>query len=218
MATLQIPDEDLPAIKILAGLPDSDFDSLEKALTSASPSLSPKSFSVNVKAKLPSFEPRRLNAVILVLFNLYAVMERQNLNADTLAREIARAAFEADKTIDQKLEPRLNRLFTQNETFRIMVKAADVSSEHERGYCRSRILSEIRPIFSDSTEKISAAVVEHSLQIGFHDAVDGDHKEIYFSLDDKDLEELLGTIQRAQKKAVALKALLKSASVLQIER
>jgi hypothetical protein len=88
-----------------------------------------------------------------------------------------------------------------------------VSAEYKNLFCSSRILSDIRPVFTNTPESVSAAIVVHNLQIGFHDGASGDHKEIYITLDDDDLLEIKETVERAQKKGVAMKVFLKNSKV-----
>ena len=90
-------------------------------------------------------------------------------------------------------------------------------TENDRIFCGARILSDIRPVFTDSLESASAAVIIHNLQIGFHDSGTGVHKEFYVALDNQDIQKLKEIILRAEKKTQALKAILNKSSVPYLE-
>ena len=86
-------------------------------------------------------------------------------------------------------------------------------TEHAHVFCNARILSDIRPVFAESADSASAAVVIHNLQIGFHEGGTGPHKEFYVALDTGDLRKLKELIVRAEKKDIALQTMLKSSNV-----
>ena len=96
-------------------------------------------------------------------------------------------------------------------------KADDLRAEVERNYCDARILTDLRAGFRKTVDDSpSMMVVLHNLRIGYHDDR-GDHREFYVSLDAKDLRNLQEAIERAQKKSVALKNLVKSANIAVVE-
>ena len=104
-------------------------------------------------------------------------------------------------------EKRLNKLLS--------VKSLLISSKVERlrlDYAATlhdaKILSDIRPIFDKPDERPVGCAISHTLEIEYHES--GEHKEFYVVLDDEDLQKMKRIVQRAEAKAVSLKALLKN--------
>ena len=71
-------------------------------------------------------------------------------------------------------------------------------------------MSDIRPVFAGSPGDTAGALIIHNLNISYHNG--SRHKEFYVALDSDELDELKQVIERAQKKAVSLKLLLKKSS------
>jgi hypothetical protein len=87
----------------------------------------------------------------------------------------------------------------------------NVLTAHERIFLTARIFSDIRPVFGDSIESASAAVVVHNLKI----TVRRNEKEedIFIALDNNDLRELKEVVDRAEKKTKALASILEKSHV-----
>lgn len=85
------------------------------------------------------------------------------------------------------------------DAFRIVAKAIDLSYEYANLYRKGRILTDIRPLFSEDAGTVDGAVVSFTLRIRY-DSVDGDH-ELSIAMDDSDVRELARTCKRALDKA-----------------
>jgi hypothetical protein len=219
MALFQIPKQDLPAFLAITGFDDGSFSGMSKAFAESQPSLHRKKYISQLAAKVPKSTQKDILVICTALFSLYALMAENGISASNLSSEIAQAVKETpegSRLSGDKIEilkRRLASLLSFEDSFNIMVKAVNVRNEYERTFCNSRILSDIRPVFTKTTDSFSAAIVVHNLQIGFHEGATGEHNEIYVSLDDDHLLELKETIERAQKKSAALKAILKTSKV-----
>lgn len=77
---------------------------------------------------------------------------------------------------------------------------ARVVLEDGNSYCRSRILTDIRPVFGrDANEAPIGAVIVHHLTLSYHK--DGLETEgVSVSLSEKDIEQFIETLRRAQQK------------------
>jgi len=220
MAALKIPAGDFPAFVLIARIDDNSFDSLREAIAQSEPSLSRSKFLSKLKAKLSNRTFEEISQITNALFSLYGLKESREITPAELADLISisakadqKFALEFAGTKGEVLKDRLASLLSLDESFGLMVKALNISSEYENSYCRSRILTDIRPVFSGSPDSISGAVVVHNLQLGFHDGASGDHKEIYLALNDADLFKLKETIERAEKKSLSIKLFLNNSRV-----
>ena len=212
--TIEIPDEALDDLKKVVEPNDATFDSLLTAIRETPPTLSPRQFPRKVAQRFRDLAEHDLQAILRVAFNLtiLKVQRSMPLPPEELARGVANSSavsessgFSAEQK--KKLSERLTRLLGLDSVV-VTAKAADVMTEHERVFCHARILSDIRPVFADGPEAPSAAVIVHNLQVGFRH--EGRHSEIYVALDADDLKTLKGVIERAEKKAAALEAVLKT--------
>jgi hypothetical protein len=80
-------------------------------------------------------------------------------------------------------------------------------------YCRSRVLTDVRPVFgTEITENPKAAMVVHHLALSYHGS-GLEVSDVLVSLDSDDIEDLIGTLQRAQMKQKRLQSLLTEAKV-----
>jgi hypothetical protein len=103
------------------------------------------------------------------------------------------------------LDQRVSEL-ADNDVVRLVAKAADIVSDNKTNFQDARIISEIRPVFSDADEIPKAAVVVHNCKIVHYE--DFASKEFYFTLETKDLVVLRAVVDRALKKAEQLEKML----------
>ncbi len=223
MASIRIPKEDLPILKKISELDESQFSSLISALGETDATLTPKRFIQNISKKLTTIQRSELEDVLRVTFVLYWMKERLKESSKELAESVCKSVAESASKDCQLpsaklklLSNRLQKLLDFNSVA-VTSKALDVMTEHQRVFCKARILSDIRPVFAGSLESASAAVIIHNLQIGFHDSGTGKHEEFYVSLDTSDIQILKKVIERAEKKTVALQSIRNKSSIPYLE-
>ena len=100
-----------------------------------------------------------------------------------------------------------------SKPLRLLGKAVDMGSEHDRLLLGARILTDLRPIFGDDVaETPEGALLSHTLKFEFvHD--EGSLGNFYIALDEEDLETLDGLVRRAKQKAASLKSTLEAAGL-----
>lgn len=82
----------------------------------------------------------------------------------------------------------------------VTAKALQVAGDHQRLFCSARILSDLRPVFSDALE-VSGSVIIHQLKVAYHEhGLEEGTGEIYMSVDRRDLLRLKATVDRALQK------------------
>lgn len=220
VASVNIPEQALPDLKRIAEFDDALFDSLLKAIGDTAPTLTKAQFSRALAAKVATADDEDIQAVLRTAFALYAIKERVGITSQELSEAVT--SSEAASSPELQLAPdakdrlrhRLALLLGFDGTLGVSAKALDVMTDHERIFCKARILSDIRPVFTDQLESASAMII-HTLQIGFHQ--DGEHHDYYFALDTDDIQKLKGIIDRAERKTVALQSILKKAEVRYLE-
>jgi len=89
------------------------------------------------------------------------------------------------------------------ESVSIAAKALDVSYEYANVLQYSRIMTDIRPIFSEEADEIEGAVVSFTMRMNYFNA--GERKSVSIALDATDLEILAYQCHRALVKAETAK-------------
>jgi len=106
----------------------------------------------------------------------------------------------------------LNSILQLDENIGIIAKSKYLALDHSNIYQRSRIYTDIRPIFTRDIEKIKpTALIYHNLKISYIKKARGDY--IFLVLDYKDLVELKKIIERAMKKEKGLQSFLKEKNI-----
>ena len=105
---------------------------------------------------------------------------------DLTASEVAEAVSNASSEIDSKefqmtgekrevLSARLKLLLELDKSIGPTAKAWDIFTKHQRTYCSSRILTDVRPIFTGENPEVSGSVIVHTLALTHHE--NGEHQE-----------------------------------------
>lgn len=220
MPSIKIPEEAISDLRIIAEIDDALFASLLSVFRETAPTLRRRQFEDAVATKVAHVSRADLHAVLTTVFFLYSLRERGNFSAETISEAVI-ASLSEDRTQDfspehvTRLQAHLQALLSLDKSLGVTAKALDVLTEHEKTFCKARILSDIRPVFSVNTKEASAAVIVHNLQLGFHK--NGEHEDIYIALDTEDVQKLREVLERAEEKAVALKALVTKAELPYLE-
>ena len=95
----------------------------------------------------------------------------------------------------------------------LATKAIDVSYDCDNLLRRSRILTDVRPIFSDDAADIDGAIVAHTLRLRYDSA--GNDNELSLAMDATDLRKLILQCERALlKEQTSRKQLIERADVI----
>jgi hypothetical protein len=93
-------------------------------------------------------------------------------------------------------------------------KGYSLMREHSNVFLSSRIITDIRPVFNLELEsEPKAGLIIHKLHLHYQSDREGDHKDIFLSLDSTDLKILKDALTRAEKKEIALQTILKKAEI-----
>src|SRR6266496_699761 len=211
---IEIPNEALDDLKKIIELDDRIFESLLSAIGQTEPTLTSRQFTKKVVEKVQGLAEIDLQSILRAVFIFYSIGQRpeRSIAPQELAEGVTNSSA-VSKSADfppekkKKLSDRLTRLLQINGALSVTSKAIDVMTEHDRVFCGARILSDIRPVFSETLENAAAAVIIHNLEIGYHQ--DGTHHDFYVALDTEDIQKLKQVIDRAEKKTIALKSILK---------
>lgn len=218
----RIPEKYWPGFKALMSLDDESRQQLFLALDEANPTLDIKGYADQIGSKVRKISQADIGQIIITIVSLYIRLDRRGEAVEELIADLLEAirsteslAALAAHNLDE-FGQYLKRLLVLNGKLSIVSKAAGILSDHERAYCDSRILTDIRPVFgSDITVTPSASLIVHMLKIGYHEG--GVHKEFYVALDTADIRELQEVLDRASEKAETLKDFIAKTDLLYLE-
>jgi hypothetical protein len=109
-----------------------------------------------------------------------------------------------------RLDPLLHNLVA-SRSIKLLTNAIDLSYEYAHLYRRARIITDIRPLFSDDASVVEASVISFTLRLKFQ-SVDGE-RELSIAMDEADVRQLMEQCSRAQTKAVTSRELMRRSNV-----
>jgi hypothetical protein len=209
---LEIPKEETKSIAKLKALSNASLERFVTVLNAAAPISDPDEMAASVAKQLPSMPIDALAAMLQSLYKLYQIREISGVEPSRFLRDFIDAA----RTNEQlKINPKelvrfesIMKRLMDIEPLKIVAKAFRLQRDGERLFCTAKVLSDIRPVFSeDPTSAPRGAVLTHTLNLGYHEG--RGHREFHVILDSRDLEELSDVIARAQAKDKTLRETLK---------
>jgi hypothetical protein len=219
LGKLRIPDRFKPGLQLLAKIPSTSY---EEILTAGSHA--PSTFATNrelaawIASEVPSLPEADVAKIIGSLTSLYRLRLRDDVSSSKLAADVAIAASEFIANLGPEFEKRLATLLPLQFLNVTSVKAKELQIQGEKTLCDSKILTDIRPVFGESVgESPDAAIIIHTLKLGFHDSGSPSHRDIYISLDSDDISSLKKALERAEEKERSLRLVLEQAKIQLID-
>jgi len=204
MTKYNIPARYKHAFEIFLKLNQKTITKFIYELENAPKGLLPDELSKTLSKKL-DLDEIELEALIDMVFSLFGFKERYEIELKEFANGIVEALKHTKNKnlkIDENTYNRLIEVLSASGNFIITLKATDMLKERERLIMDSRIITDIRPIFNESSEVVGSIVI-HNLNINY---TEGEiTKEIYFALDKSDLKLLKENIQKAEIEEKAIK-------------
>jgi len=213
---LMIPKEYALGVAALSALSDSEVSGLTHVLSEIPKTARlRKEITDFVKGELPDFRPSKIDELVRALHSLYQARGIMDISLDRFVDELADAMTSSGISGTESVAADRDRFvrnmheFLDIEALSFLAKAHTLQSEHERLFHDAKIITDLRPVFHEPDEAPVDMILEYILKIAFHDG-SRRHREIYMAMDANDIERLKKAIERAEKKAASLKALLDS--------
>jgi hypothetical protein len=146
------------------------------------------------------------------LASLQLAVKQFNLNETDVAESLVPAS---DEEQPANLWPLLS-----TAAVRRFAKAIDLRNAYEKILSASRVISDIRPVFSDDGDVpaiVDAAMVNHTLKLTYFPGERGLPGEIHIAVDATDLKNLREQIDRALDKERAARALIEEGGAVVLE-
>lgn len=219
LASLKIPDRYRQGVLLLAKMPDEAFNELLSALTKAPERMTTiRELSIWVGPEASHTSKSDVAKILDALTSLYRLQKRVGFPVSKIARDAADDVHECDQDLRDRLQGRLAQVLVFETLSVASAKARELQTDRDKIFCDAKILTDIRPIFGEAVgETPEAAIIVHTIKLGFHDSGSASHKEIYIALDAGDISTLKKILERAEQKEKVLGSMLSLASVKQIE-
>jgi hypothetical protein len=194
---LNIPKEDFESLIELLNLSDNEFNSIVEDIKKISIDLDFKSIESRLKDITSNYK---------VILGLYFTFCKFDIPEEKFSQQLldyynSKIGVESS---NEEIKDRLLKIFKKDNPIRVAVKSRILISEVSSLYHESRILTDIRPVFSSNEENdVIGKVILSNLKISYRKA--DVFKEFFVTLEEEDLKELKNTVDRAIEKTKQLK-------------
>jgi len=184
----------------------------ERLRNAATRPIRPKELHREVVEVLGPNKSDAANKLMRPLLALQAIIRQRRLQPDE-AIEAVRLALQATdppwerEQLDRwgQVEPAFKQLLT-SPAVRLVSITLDLMYEHENLLQSVRVVTDIRPVYTEDADRIEGSVVSHTLRLRY-DSTEGDHS-ISIAMDEADIRELERQCKRALLKAQTARALM----------
>jgi hypothetical protein len=197
----------------LRDLSEAEFNALKKGLEEASPFAGSSGLTAQASSG-SGLEKESVQAIVLVVLSLYAQLKFHGWTIGDLAtgvsssEDLPLAADEGPEEVDMaaRLADRLKVLLGLQSVV-TTARALDLLTENEHLFHSARVLTDIRPVFSDDPKEApKGALVTETLKVEYFD--EGTINSLYLALSRAELQNLRDTVDRALAKSDTVHDLL----------
>lgn len=204
----------LADIKRLCSLETSVLDRVKGRLELLSqPLMKPQQLLAEVSKEIDSQDAEKL---VRQLLALQGIVRQSGLSVDEVFNGVKKAIEQQGGEVELsvgdwgRIEPVLKSLVNLKGV-RIAATAIELAYDYANLLKRTKILTDIRPLYDEPADAIEGAVVSYTLRLRY-DSADNDH-ELSIALDENDIKVLMKQCERALKKAATARALLTKCNV-----
>jgi hypothetical protein len=199
VATFHIPDDDREGFAALRDLADDSFNQTLLAFENNESDYS----------SIKNVTPQQIERLFDTVTSANFVRASADVPLDKFVDDVCESLVDSEpaffqQTDEKKFRERASRIFSVENLF-IYAKALILRNEHERQFCRARIFSDIRPVYSDDPKAHpSAVVITHTLKIEYHGA-GGKLHELHLGISPESIAKLADVLTRAKDKNESLR-------------
>jgi hypothetical protein len=157
-------------------------------------------------------KPDAAHRILRTLLSLQAIIRQRRLTADEVVEAVRQGLEASDPRWEaaemerwRSVEPSFKELLVA-PVVRLVSATLDLMYEYQNLLQSARVITDIRPVFSEDAARIEGSVVSHTLRIRY-DSTEGDHS-ISIAMDESDIRELQKQCQRALLKAQTARSLM----------
>lgn len=214
--TINIPQEHIEKIKFYFNLSEEYKNNIVNTINSISLGISPNIILEKLIANIPSLSHDELEDILQIYFSLSGTRDHLNLSQNDFSI-ILKNTFEKfyDKDLESidELINSLNKLL-ENNVAANNAKLLSSYAENDKNYIDSKLTQDIRPVFNHTNELI-ASIIINNLKITYND--NNEEKDIYITLDRKDIEDLINKLELSLSKINSLTNNFENLKIVEIK-
>lgn len=161
-----------------------------------------------------------LKEIVTSIKSILTLIEKDDIKPEDIANDIF-SLIESDKAENIKYDNESKDDFIykitsliQNKCLGLTSKASEVLTANQNNFISAKIITDIRPIFSDdATQSPRVVSIVHDLKLHYEDSQCSEHKDIYISLDINEINILTDLLKRAVEKEKSIIDMLKDTSI-----
>lgn len=215
---ISIPRHELPNLRILANIAPGILQELSRALSEKPPSLNVDRLSVSA-AEASGIEPNVAQTVMRLLWRWAMVQRRLDLNANDLLTCLTSSLDElpeddwndSDRRAWSQISGELQQMLSLDTAITSGAKAMELLIDQQLILCKSRVITDMRPVFDDLAENLDGIVPYHTLVLHCHEG--SGKRDVYVALDINDVISLRQQLERAERKESMLRDSLRAAGI-----
>jgi hypothetical protein len=216
LSSIRVPKIGLPVLKRLAELDEKHASSLTDRLSDAQFRSAGALVSTVQDAVGDTWDEDESDAFVTHLISMSTLATSHDFGAGELAEHLTEQISSDLGEAERKTLPTRLAALLSAPSFAAFGKAIDIARESDRLLHVSRVITDLRPVFSEevANEPLGAVIV-HTLRLDYFE--ENDVKTISFALNSRDLAQLKRTVERAQAKENTLSGLLKRVELAEFD-
>jgi len=211
----RVPEGYKGGFRFFIELSDKQRDKFIQEVKESGDTLSLDDLTIAIVTQL-EIKKEKIDEINNTLLSLFILKDSTNLDLDTLVSEILNALEGTNEEALKPPESLRNQLIEllklERSPYFFKSKAKTLKKEREKLLIDTRIITDIRPIFTeDDYCRVMGNLIIHNLKIVYGEG--GNIQEIFLAVDKDDLKRLKKNIERADKKEEVLRNELKKSSI-----
>lgn len=201
MKKIEIPEQDATLLRQWLAEDGEPIDRVLDALEKVEPALKWKTLAANL-AKQSQVDQDKIEPLLRVILSAINTIAHFDEEDRKEAPQILFHSIVGGVADSAKRDTFLQRFarVAQAKSIEITGKALSILQEDQREFCTARIVSQLRPVFSDEPLEPLASVVIHQLKLVYHVGPGNSRSEFYIALTMSDLKFLKEIIDRSLAK------------------
>lgn len=206
MPDLVIPEPVRMRVLQVVSLSDEQFSSIVAGINTALAGNSARQSLRRMSSTEPPITQEQYVSVFDTAISLGFGMAEVEEDVPGFARLLANSldAEKPDETLDRdKLRTRVEALLSIDGLL-TRARATSLALENHRIFLDASVVTDLRPVFGTDGVTPTGMVLVHDFKVVFGEG--GDRHEFFVSLDDHDLDKLIGLLNKAKDRVPAIKA------------
>lgn len=214
---LKIPESQRENFKFFLNLPDVVRSEFIEAIQNAPMGLSNSTLFDYIRDNVKKLSNEKIGKLLSIYENLSDAKDDLGYNDDEFIHDLSNALKD---TGDPELVPTdeslsiFKSLFNSEININTSRKIHNELLENEKNYITAKILTDIRPVF-DKEQLIGSTIIS-KLKVTYSE--NDEEKNVFFSLDEQDLSDLIEILKKAQEQNLYLKESFGNLKIIDISR